>query len=121
MLADRSQFALVESGDFHAIDLDATTHRLQQAGQMPEQHGLPAARTAEDRQGFAAKDIQINAAQDFIHAKLLGQPADADVGFGHLVRKACSAAGIKTRGHRFTVARRGVCKYIVRAAGRNFP
>ena len=121
MPANRPQFALAESSNLHSIDLDAAARRLHQARQMPEQHGLSAARTAEDRHGFAAKDIQIDATQDFIHAKLLGQPPDADVGFGHLVRKACSAAGIKTRGQRFTVARRGVCKYIVRAAGLNFP
>ena len=93
--ADRAEFPLAQAGDFHPIHRDRAASGLKQTGQVLDQHGLAAARTAENHQRFPVKNIQIHTSQDLVVAELLRQAADTDEGFcgirhGGIKRTGCA-------------------------------
>ena len=65
-LPDRRELPLGHLDDVLTFDPDFTRVRAHQTDQVFEQNAFPAAAAADDRECFAARDIEIDSAQNFL-------------------------------------------------------
>ena len=93
--ADGAQLAFVEAGDFGVVDVDGAAGGAEQAGEELEEDGFACAGAAEEDEGFATMDVEIEAAEDVVPIEALMEVADADEGLWHGLggKMECSAAG----------------------------
>src|SRR6202043_2254211 len=72
----RVEIALFETGDLGAVEDHAAGVGLVQAVELAQGDALAAAGTAEDDEGLAAQDLEVEAVEHFAAREALGQAAD---------------------------------------------
>src|SRR5205807_9521158 len=71
--SDRRQLPLAEADDVFAVDPDLAGIGLHQSDEMFQEHALATAAPANDHQRLAPRDLQIDAAKNFLLSERLNQ------------------------------------------------
>ena len=71
LLPDRAELALVQAGNVLAFDPNFARIGLHQSDQVLEQNALAATAATNDGECFTVRDVEINAAQNFLCADCL--------------------------------------------------